>query len=307
MKVRLCLGLAAALALARCGVEPRVSAAQAPQQSVAEENARLKRELDEANRKLELQGQYTADATRTLNELQEHLATISSLEGEVRGGTEEGQPLTKTRREKMLGAVQQMQNEIVRQEELIAGFRKRDEQYTERVAELGQAIAKFERVVATKNEEIARLRRDLETMSVRVEKLTEDSKVKEAEIVQQHVALDAERRKVDTLQREARAGGFIVASVRTLLKQQLIVQERVLLSRVWKVSPALDPEKLHHIDIDTMRQLSIYAPRQKLEIISPHPPGSYTLVPESPEQTLLTIIDPDRFWTTTRYLVIGIH
>lgn len=302
----LCIGLIAAL-VGGCEAERRVNAALAPQtRNLAEENARLQRELEETKRKLELQGQYTADATRTLNELQDHLSRISSLEGEIRGGTEGNQPLTKSRRERMITAIQQMEAEVDHQRRLVADFRQREEQYTEKVADLSSAITRFERLIETKNAEIERLRVELHVVKSQVETLTEDRKVKERELARQREALDDARWRVETLEREARAAGYIVGPIRGLRRAGIIVEKRVLLSRVWVVSPNLDPDKLEPIDIAEWRQLSIVAPRNKIVIVSPHPPDAYTLVPESATQTLLTITDPDRFWTT-RYLVVGIR
>lgn len=275
-------------------------------QNLAEENARLKRELEEAQRKLQLQGQYTADATSTLNELQDHLSRISILEGQIRGGTEDGQPLTKTRREKMLAAVQQMQTEVEGQSKLIAGFRARERNYSEKVAELGAAINRFEGLIATKNQEIAKLRGQLDVVTGQVEKLREDQRTTQRALALKEQALQDERTKVQSLEREARAAAFVIAPIRRLVRDGIITERRLLRSRVWKVSPTLNPGKLRAVDIGELRAMSIVAPRRKIEVISPHPPDSYTLVPESATQCLFTITDPERFWTT-KYLVVGIR
>lgn len=275
-------------------------------QNLIEENARLKRELEEAQRKLELQGQYTADATRTLNELQDHLSRISILEGQISGGTEGGQPLTKSRREKMLAAVRQMQTEVEGQAKIIAGFRSRERNYSVKVAELGAAITRFEGVIATKNQEIAKLRAQLDVVTGQVEKLREDQKITQGELVRKEQALQDERSRVQSLEREARTAAFVIGPIGLLVRQGIVVERRLLRSRVWKVSPTLNPAKLRAVDIAELHAMSIVAPRRKIEIISPHPPDSYTLVPESPTQCLFTITDPERFWTT-KYLVVGIR
>ncbi|MEO8380517.1 MAG: hypothetical protein ABI779_12700 [Acidobacteriota bacterium] len=297
------VALAPAAWLGGCAPEQRAPA-PAPSNLVGE-NARLQRELDESKHKLELQGRYTADATQTLNELQDHLANIATLEGQVRGG-EEGQELTASRREKMLGAVQQMQDEVALQEKLIAGFREREPQYTEKVAELGAAITRFEGMIATKNEEIARLRHDLESVVVENEALREDQRVQQEEMAGKQEVIEQQQQEVQSLRDEMRAAGYIIAPMRTLLDQGLIVQRRLLLRKVWKLAPTFDPARLERIDTADVRQLNIAAPPNRIEVITPHPPGSYSVTAASPNRSVFTINDPDRFWTT-RYLVIGIR
>jgi hypothetical protein len=299
------LALCAGALLSGCKMERRISAAPV-QQSLADENARLKRELAETQRKLDLQGRYTADATKTLNELQDHLSRIALLEGEIRGGTESDQKLTASRRNRMIAAVRQMEAEVEHQRKLIAGFREREAQYSEKVAELGAAISRFERVIVTKNAEIARLRGELQMTTVQIERLTEDKRRTEQALARKDEDLQGAQGKVASLERDARAAHYIVSNLKTLRSLGIIVDKRVLLSRVWMVSPNLDPDKLQQIDIDEMRSLSIVAPRNRVQIVSPHPPSSYTLLPESASQTRLTITDSDRFWTT-RYLVVGIR
>ena len=143
-------------------------------------------------------------------------------------------------------------------------------------------------------------------MTTQVETLTADARVRESELAHKQQALESAHEKVQTLEREARTAAYIVASIKQLRTMGIVQEKRVLLSRVWTVSPAIDVNQLTTIDRDDLRELSIVAPLKRIEMISPHPPGTYTLLPESRTQSVLTITDPERFWST-RLLVIGIR
>jgi hypothetical protein len=136
--------------------------------------------------------------------------------------------------------------------------------------------------------------------------LREDQQVKEKELAQQEGVIANQREQVEMLQSEMRSARYIVAPIKTLVRDGIIVQRRVLLSKVWKIAPTLDPAKLEQIDTAEKTALTIEAARNRIEIISPHPPDSFSLAAESGTRCLLSITDSARFWTT-KYLVVGIR
>ena len=56
------------------------------------------------------------------------------------------------------------------------------------------------------------------------------------------------------------------------------------------------------IDIRIDKEIKLYS--SSAEILTNHPAGSYTLQRDAKKQYVLCITDPQRFWSTSKYLVI---
>ena len=56
------------------------------------------------------------------------------------------------------------------------------------------------------------------------------------------------------------------------------------------------------IDIRQWKEIKLYS--RKAEMKTPHPAGSYSLDRDANDQYVLHILDPQKFWSTSKYLVI---
>ena len=58
------------------------------------------------------------------------------------------------------------------------------------------------------------------------------------------------------------------------------------------------------IDIRIDKEIKLYS--KSAEILTSHPSGSYTLAKDAKGQYVLKITAPEKFWSTSKYLVIQV-
>ena len=97
---------------------------------------------------------------------------------------------------------------------------------------------------------------------------------------------------------------YAIGSKKDLTKKGLITKEGgfIGLGRESDLSTTLDPNSFTKIDITSTTEIPIHGERVKL--ISTHPEGSYKLVEGSASIDKIMILDPLKFWSISKYLVI---
>jgi len=65
-------------------------------------------------------------------------------------------------------------------------------------------------------------------------------------------------------------------------------------------------DSFQKIDIEELKELPLPYRIHRLELLTPHPPASYKLIPISGGKTLLRVLDREAFWRG-RFLVIGVR
>lgn len=103
---------------------------------------------------------------------------------------------------------------------------------------------------------------------------------------------------------ELRTAYYVVGETKELMKAGLIDKEGGLLGmgRTAKLSDNLDNSKFTQIDYTQTTSISIYSKHAK--IITSHPDDSYTLNKTGKVIDNITITNPEKFWSASKYLVI---
>lgn len=103
--------------------------------------------------------------------------------------------------------------------------------------------------------------------------------------------------------RRSNAAQYIIAT-RRALEDAHIVRKAERFGRL-SVDPTASPAAFTATDVASLKELSITAAPENVELVSLHPAGSY-LLEAATAGTRLSIKDPDAFWSTTRRLVVMI-
>ena len=82
------------------------------------------------------------------------------------------------------------------------------------------------------------------------------------------------------------------------LKDQRIIQDGKVLQANFNKS------YFTKIDIRNTKEVKLYSKSARL--LTMHPSSSYTLTRDASKQYVLTITNPDLFWSTSKYLVIQV-
>lgn len=166
------------------------------------------------------------------------------------------------------------------------------------------------------------LRATVAVMRAQLEGQTRETEALRRQLTQAHRTIDSLSTEVDSLNTtvasvneerdSARATSerlatelntcFYVAATKSALKDHHIL-ETGFLRKPRLMQGDYDQTFFNRADKRTLR--SLHLGRHKGQLLTNHPAGSYTMVDDGGERTMM-ISDPDQFWSLTNYLVIQI-
>lgn len=161
---------------------------------------------------------------------------------------------------------------------------------------LQKIIANLEIKIKEKDAEIFQLQQKLKNMNIEVDELTYkidtlafDNQVKQA-------IIDAQDESLHTAY-------YIIGSSKEL-KDNGVLDKKGVLAKNKKINNDFERSLFTKIDIREKTSFDINA--SKVKILSTHPGYAYSIEGEKPVESI-DIIDPDDFWSVTKYLVVVVY
>lgn len=294
-----------------CGREtPRRANADARDAKLAQlekENERLRAERQAAQ-------QSSAVLDATLRSVEEELGALVGMDSKIRelqhgieGGMSSNAQSTRTsvRRliERLKTALRERQGAIRRARSGLDAAKKQvtsqpdanvKEAYIRQVAQLETIITQQ----VSENERLTRERDSYERLYRRAEADAKDARA-EAETVKGE--RDEERRQREEAER-LQNRVFVVSATKGELRQKGVLTGR------WyqrKSSNCACADCLAEEDRRTLTSVPVPAPAKRVTVYSSHPAGSFRVVANGPTETVLEIVDAEKFWSGSHCLVIG--
>ncbi len=234
------------------------------------------------------------DLIGCINEIQEGFQRINEAEGRVTiaTGTIENNSSKETIRENIFFIQEAMQKnrEMIAQleqklktstinanalEKTIASLQKEMAEKDGRIQEMIATIAEKDSIIFRQGEQI-------DNLSNNVNALTEENREKSETVASQ----DKELNKA-----------WFVFGTRAELKEQKILRHDDVLR-----SSDFNKNYFTEVDIRTMKEIKLYS--KKAELLTNHPEGSYKLAKNQKGEYVLTITDPKKFWSVSKFLVV---
>lgn len=189
--------------------------------------------------------------------------------------------------------------------ELMDKNRMKIEELNSRLRKSGLKINEFQKIINTLNNQLTQKNSELETLNNRLLSLNE-------QVVQLQVGVDTlsslnyEQSELITAQTASiHTAYYVVGKSQDLVKIKVIDKDGGLLGigKTAKLSPELNPANFTRVDYTQTLSVAIYS--KKAKIITTHPDGSYIIdKDENGKFTTLRIINPEKFWSASKYLVI---
>ncbi|NDW10301.1 hypothetical protein [Dysgonomonas sp. 520] len=268
----------------------------------SDQENKLKAENDSLRTALSQGEQETAEMAALISEVQEnfnqireaekYLAVQSTTKGEMSADTKTEiqnnfamiNDILKKNRETIATLNQKMS----KGGKEATAFKSTIEQLTAELEKRAATITELQEALATRDATIAKLANDNKDLTVSNQDLTDKNVAQAAKIKEQDKALNTAYYMFGTSKelKEAKvvSGGFLVSS--KLMKE------------------SIDKNKFIKIDIRNTKEIPVYA--KKAKILSDHPSTSYNLVKDANGNVVVMIIDHQKFWSLTPYLVIEV-
>ncbi len=234
------------------------------------------------------------DLIGCINEIQEGFQRINEAEGRVTiaTGTIENNSSKETIREN----ISFIQDAMQKNRDMIAQLEQKLKTSSFNVSALEKTIASLQKemaekdgriqemiaTIAEKDSIIFRQGEQIDNLSNNVNALTEENREKSETVASQ----DKELNKA-----------WFVFGTRAELKEQKILRHDDVLR-----SSDFNKNYFTEVDIRTMKEIKLYS--KKAELLTNHPEGSYKLAKNQKGEYVLTITDPKKFWSVSKFLVV---
>ena len=271
------------LTLASCQMENKKSFDQA-----------LAQQRDSLNKIITQKDGEIDDIMSTLNDIEEGFREINEAQGRVavakRG---EGASSTARIRENM----QFIQSTMQQNRELIGKLRQRLRESSINAEQLKRTVENLTAQLEAKSAELDKLRAELDSKDIHIMELDEQIAGLNSNVTDLQNEGAAKDQTISKQDKELNTAWFVFGTKKELKEQNILAGGEVLQRNFNK-------DYFTKIDIRVDKEIKLYS--KSATLLTNHPAGSYTLERDSNKQYVLRIINPQQFWSTSKYLVIQV-
>jgi chromosome segregation ATPase len=234
------------------------------------------------------------DIMSTLNDIEEGFREINEAQGRVavakRG---EGASSTARIRENM----QFIQSTMQQNRELIGKLRQRLRESSINAEQLKRTVENLTAQLEAKSAELDKLRAELDSKDIHIMELDEQIAGLNSNVTDLQNEGAAKDQTISKQDKELNTAWFVFGTKKELKEQNILAGGEVLQRNFNK-------DYFTKIDIRVDKEIKLYS--KSATLLTNHPAGSYTLERDSNKQYVLRIINPQQFWSTSKYLVIQV-
>ena len=231
------------------------------------------------------------------NEQDELLSTINEIEDGFREINEAQGRLTIDRRgegadarERIRENMQYIQETMAQNAELIEKLRARMRESGRKSEQLQHTIENLMAQMEQKNSEIEQLRNELASKNIRISELEEQTANLNQDLNNLQQQNQQQDQTISQQDRQINSAWYALGTKRELKDHNILKSGKVL-------QGDFDASYFTEIDIRRVNQINLNS--KKVEVMTSHPAGSYTLERDQNKIYTLRIINPQQFWSTS--------
>lgn len=276
--------------------QDKVDQLSAENSTLAERNQGLNKELD--------------SYMKTFNEIEANLQEIKEREDNIAASTSDNVEYEETdSKEAIVKDMQAINALMLENKQKIVSLQGRLESSD---SEFKKMVANLNYRLKQKDDELDVLKTDLETLHIEKEQLTKNvstlvSQVDTLSMEKQEQAsiIEAQNSTIENQISALHTAYVAIGSYKDLRDEQVVVREGGVLGlgSTQKLSEDINQQAFSKIDISEVRTIPVLA--KKVDLVSTHPLGSYEFEKNEEEKIeKLVILDPEKFWESSKYLVV---
>lgn len=246
------------------------------------------------------------DFIGTMNEIQANLDTVKKLQDIVNVESKTNAEPSRTSRDKILNDIATINNLLQKNKELVASQKKKLNYSSYKMKEMREMLDRMTKQLNEKDTEIAQLKSELEKLHINISSLNQDLMTVKEKAEQQAKLLEEKSSTIDMQTSEMNTAYYVFGTAKELVENGIVEKEGGFLGigRSLKFRKDFNPDLFTKIDIRKQTEISLNA--KKAQVITTHPAGSYKLVGDDMVEKL-EITNPEKFWKTSKYLVIVVN
>lgn len=261
----------------------------------------LQADIDSLNVELAKANSEIENVMGVLNDVQEGFRQINQAENRLSVNSNK-ENTTANIKEQIKADFAFIQAKMKENRERIAELEARAEGGDKTASALRRTIKNLKEEMASKEEQIAVLQKELEAKNLHIQNLdTEIAGLTNDKNVL--IAKNAANEQVIANQDKAmHTAWYVIAQKKSLKEQSVLTNTGIFKKGDVMESANVNKDGFTEIDIRNVSEIPVGA--KKATVLSAHPEGSYELVADSEEMLVLKILEPQTFWSVTRYLVV---
>jgi len=241
-----------------------------------------------------------------MTEIQKNLESIKRLEDIVRIESAKVGEGVQTDKEQILSDIETIHQLLKKNKELIDQLQKKLGSSNAKVAELQRAIVVLKRQVELKDAEIAELNAevqklysDIADLNSRIEEMTAENMRKDEDLQAKTSAIESQTIAINT-------AFYAFGSRKELIVNDLVEKAGGFLGVGSRLEMKKDFNRSYFTKIDIREFSGMELHAAKARLVTPHPSGSYHFEGVDLVERIV-IDDPDKFWQTSKYLIIEVN
>lgn len=261
-------------------------------------NVNRERELEAKNDSLAVALSEKEEALnrtmQTIAEIQEGFRAINEAEGRVSVVSQGVEGVTEAQRMKEdILFIQQKMEENRKQ---IERLEKQLQAGSAETASIRKVLANLRAELNSKVESITALQNELAQKNIRIAELDSAVVMLTGDVNALQKITDAQQQTIEEQIYQLNAAWYVYGTAKELKDQNILKNGKVF------VSTDFNKNYFTQIDVREDKVFPLYAKRAKL--LTVHPDGSYEFTKDEEKQLTLSILNPEAFWSVSRYMVI---
>tara|TARA_R110000850_G_scaffold155747_2_gene279951 strand:- start:336 stop:1205 length:870 start_codon:yes stop_codon:yes gene_type:complete len=268
-------------------------------QEVKEDNARLKSENEQLSVENQQQDSLINSFVADFSKIQENLATIREKEESIEEARDGGFEQSGNIRESVLRDVEAINELLSENRKTITDLNDNLKKYSYEVGKFKKIVANLNKEIEAKDAQVMELKENLATMNFEMSKLNSKLDTVSARSKLQQKVIEQQTESLNTAY-------YAVGTSKELEANQVIDRKGGIIGigRTKTVADDFNKEYFTKIDITKTKVIPLDSDDDDVKLVSNHPSDSYKWNKSEDKVTSLEITNPDKFWKTSKYLVV---
>ncbi len=268
-------------------------------QEVKDDNARLKSENEQLSEENQQQDSLINSFVADFSRIQENLATIREKEETIEQARDGGFEQSGNIRENVLRDVEAINELLSENRKTITDLNDNLKKYSYEVGKFKKIVANLSKEIETKDAQVMQLKESLATMNFEMSKLNSKLDTVTARSKAQQKVIESQTESLNTAY-------YAVGTSKELEANEVIDRKGGIIGigRTKTVADDFNKEYFTKIDITKTKVIPLESDDDDVKLVSNHPSDSYKWNKTEDKVTSLEITNPDKFWKTSKYLVV---
>ena len=228
---------------------------------------------------------------RAFNDIQSNLDEIKKKEKIITADTTRGD--VSNRKDQITADIQSIYDLMVKNKQRLAAAKKNLKDSNLKIAGMEQTITLLQNQLAEKEDEITQLKDELEKLNLQLSNLSMNYQ----ELQQQS----------DAQTQEINSAWYAFGTSKVLKKEGVLTDQGGFIGIGKSQTLAQNLNTNYFTKIDITQTTEIVLGAKKATLVTTHPAGSYKIEGANGHADKLTITDPTKFWSVSKYLVIVVE